>query len=197
MKATIEKQQPQSFPIDMNESFLQVLNAVLALELRRSPLISFKPRSRQLFPVLVLIDADSMSEEEIHHRVTLLLRLIGGCQIIIGANRPLTSPCLCGLAQDQSIEILHADVSANAADHLLIERGKSLLLTGQWGALFVFTQDRDLFEIILHWKGSGRPALLFPLRSDDSTLNLIQRAARQGISSLKLATDPPYLFHVL
>lgn len=168
------------------------LNDILVKRHRPSPFGKSKPPLIDDRPVLILIDADSVSEDLIIQWLTQMkdtaLRLEGW----ICANRQLTlvQTWIEQYAQQSSLKTYQVSLGQNEADHFLIAQSLSSLKRDQHCAAIIYTLDRDLFKITDAWRLAGKAVFISPLRvEDESAQNLIKRCQEQGINLISPQLD--------
>ena len=138
-------------------------------------------------PLLVLIDADTISEVHLIEILTTFITVESQCQCVISANRPLSKCREWINLHPAHVEITQAPLGANEADRALMRRSDELLSQELHSAALILTQDRDLLEIALRWHHARRPAFIVPLRDDVTARALLKRCQRQGVSTLSLS----------
>lgn len=168
------------------------LNSILTQAQSRSPFGWSQGMSINHKPLLLLIDADSLSEEQV---TDWLLRLHAHHLVFEGwicANRPLqkVNQWLFHHELDSQLKVHRASEGVNEADRFLIEQGKDGLKSDRFGAILVCSLDRDLLSIIERWRLAGKPSFFIPLRTNESGQGLIQYARRLGVNLISPEFDP-------
>ena len=181
----------------LSKASIHRLNKILLDQRRRSAIPWGRAPSLSGGPLLTLIDADSLSDQEITHKIKNLSSNELELHIHVCANRSLV------LAEQLTIHTLskfkresHTQVTftvvpqgLNQADTWLKKVSENSLLEKSYDGVIVLTQDRDLFPIIERWRGIGRAAFISPLRLDESGLHLIERCQRLGFSTIDCALN--------
>ena len=170
----------------MSPSVLRgVLLNALHCERLRSPIPAAALRL-SADPLLILIDADTLSEA---HLISILRAIITAeptCQCVVSANRALPQCQRWADQQSIVIEFYHVSLGADEADLALMRRGATLLSQGRHSAALILTQDRDLLELALRWRCAQRPAFMVPLRDDLTAKALFKRCQKQEVSAFSL-----------
>ena len=128
-------------------------------------------------PLVILIDADTLSELDLIEILNEISEAEPECLSIISANRPLLLCQRWSNQNDVSIEFHQAPLGADEADLALMRRSDVLLAQDQYSAALILTQDRDLIEIAIRWRRARRPAFLIPLRQDATANALLKRCS--------------------
>lgn len=160
----------------------QALTRALFSEQQRSPL----PRAALKLsddPLLALIDADTLSQQRLDQVVYQLMSLEPMTRCVVSANRRLTAHPSWEPHRSQ-IELIEVSSLPNAADQALAERADELIVSSEWSAALIFTQDRDLLDLAQRWRRARRPSFIVTLREDDAAKALIARSDRLGVSVL-------------
>ena len=160
------------------------LNEILRKHHRPSPFGKSSPLQVDDRPILLLIDADSVSEDLIIDWLTKIkasdLELSGW----ICANRALyqVKNWLTDHNLSPNLQCYQVPLGHNEADHFLMAQSEQALSANQHSAAIVYTLDRDLFKLIDAWRLAGKAVFLSPLRQNDASgQNLIQRCHEHHI----------------
>ena len=168
------------------------LNKILLEKHKPSPFGKSKAPQIDERPLLILIDADSVSEELIIQyldQMTLTALKLSGW---ICANRELrqVQAWLEQMELNSNLHTHQVSLGQNEADHFLIAQSQQALKKDQNCAAIIYTLDRDLFKIVDTWRLAGKAVFLSPLRQkDESAQNLIKRCQEQGIQLLSPQLD--------
>ena len=168
------------------------LNDILLKLHRPSPFGKSRPLQVDERPLLILIDADSVSEDLIiqwlAQMISTALRLEGW----ICANRKLSvvQAWIEQQAHQSYLQTYQVPLGQNEADHFLIAQSLSALKQNQHCAAIIYTLDRDLFKITDAWRLAGKAVFISPLRvEDESAQNLIKRCQELGINLITPQLD--------
>ena len=141
---------------------------------------------------LILIDADSVSEELIIEYLdpddsnSTSAKCTG-----LRANRELrrVQAWIDQMEFNGYIHTHQVTLGQNRADHFLIAQSQQALKKDQYCAAIIYTLDRDLFKIVDTWRLAGKTVFLTPLRLKDKCPKLIKRCQEQGIKLLSPQLD--------
>ena len=169
-------------------SAIDQLNRILIHERRRSALPWGKFAQIVGKPLLILIDADSLSDQEISNKIKTLASQGLPLDIKVCANRSLESAEVLTIHTLEKLELISPLKfktvldGANKADLWLIQVGDEALSDPRFDGVIVLTQDRDLFPVLERWRASSRAAFISPLRLDESGRHLVRRCDKIGFS---------------
>ena len=190
MQAPSPQKYDQSIPVctpeEVSSSALRgaLLNA-LHRERLRSP-IPIAALRLSAGPLLILVDADTLSEAHLIKILQAIVSVEPNCQCVVSANRALPQCQRWADHQSVMIEVYHVPQGADEADLALMRRGVTLLSQERHSAALILTQDRDLIELALCWRRAKRPAFMVPLREDFTAKALLKRSQKREVSALSL-----------
>ena len=171
-----------SFSLNVRRSQMEQskakLNDILLKLHRPSPFGKSRPPMIDDRPLLILIDADSVSEDLIIQWLAQMTDTALKLEGWICANRKLMVVQTWLEQQDlqSSLQTYQVPLGQNEADHFLIAQSLYALKSDQHCAAIVYTLDRDLFKITDAWRLAGKAVFISPLRDqDESAKNLIKR----------------------
>jgi len=162
-----------------------VLSDALERERKQTPIPS-AALELSAKPLLVIVDADTLSDNVLVEILRALITAEPECTCVVSANRALPISRCWAQKQRASIEIDKAPPGANEADKTLLRCSIDVLEQRSHSAVLILTQDRDLLEIALRWRRARCPAFIVSLRHDEAAISLLDRCERQGVSTINL-----------
>ena len=168
------------------------LNKILLKQHRPSPFGKSKAPQIDDRPILILIDADSVSEELIIQYLDQMTATALKLSAWICANRELkqVQTWIEQMKLNADLHTHQVSLGQNEADHFLIAQSQLALEKDQHCAVIIYTLDRDLFKIVDTWRLAGKAVFLTPLRlKDESAQNLIKRCQEKGIQLVSPQLD--------
>lgn len=168
------------------------LNKILLSQHKPSPFGKSSAPQIDDRPILILIDADSVSEELIIQYLDQITATALQLSAWVCANRELrqVQAWVDQMELNGYIHTHQVTLGQNEADHFLIAKSQQALKNDQCCAAIIYTLDRDLFKIVDTWRLAGKAVFLTPLRlKDESAQNLIKRCQEQGIQLLSPQLD--------
>jgi len=137
---------------------------------------TFNPIIDTAQETLVLIDADTLSDNDLSSLVNTLILLNKENRMDIYCARNKSFPD----SIKKTVKCIEVPISTNAADDMLCSIGLKMLCKNSSRRLIVFTQDKDFSHMVTQWINFDLPTYLSPLRTDYVAINIIQHYQKIG-----------------